>query len=229
MPITIAGRDVTGLAIVTSPTATVSGRVVFDGGAPPGFQPSAMMVVGMADSPMGMMFGGQGRVRDDWTFELKGLVGRRTIRPVSTPPNWSLKSVMLDDQDVTDAPMDFKPGDRVTGLEITLSQQMPSISGTVRGERDQPAPDYVVVAFSPDTQKWGHQSRYVRSARPDQSGKFVLNGLPPADYLLIALDYLEPGEEGDPEVLEKLRRGATTVTLADGETKTVSLKLSRQP
>ena len=216
VPITVAGRDIAGLAIVTAPTATATGRVVFEGGAPAGFQPNALMVVGMADSPTGMMFGGQGRVRDDWTFELKGIVGRRTIRPMGMLGNWAVKSVTLDDRDVTDAPLDFKPGERIDGLEITLSQQMPSIAGTVRGERE-PASDYVVVAFPPDSQRWGLQSRYV------------LKGLPPAEYLLVALEYLEAGEEGDPELLDKLRRAATTVTVGEGESKTVSLKLSPQP
>jgi hypothetical protein len=41
------------------------------------------------------------------------------------------------------------------------------------------------------------------------------------------LEYLEPGEEEDPEQLEHWRANATRVNLADGEAKTVSLQLSR--
>ena len=230
MPITVAGRDITGVSIVTAPTATASGRVVFEGGAPPAFQPGALNIIGTPEVPMmGMLPGGSARVREDWTFEIKGLSGRRLVRIFGAPGSWSLKSVTLDGHDVTDSAIEFKPGDSLTGLEITLTQQMPGITGTVQGERDAPAGDYVVIAYSSDSRKWAFQSRYVRSARPDLSGKFLLRALPPDEYLVVAVDYLEPGEEGDPEVLERLRRAATMVTLNEGESKTISLKLARQP
>lgn len=230
MPLTVAGRDISGVAVVTAPTAAARGSVLFEGGVPAGFSPGALNVMGMADPPGPMMFGGgQARVRDDWTFEAKGLAGRRVIRVMGLPPSWTLKSVVLNGQDVTDTAIEFKSAETVGGFEITLTQNMTSISGTAQGERGAPASDYVVIAFASDKSKWGPQTRFVRSARPDQSGKFLIKGLPPEEYLLIALDEFEMGTEGDPEVLESLRRVATPVTLAEGESKTLSLKLSRQP
>ena len=227
VPITVSDRDITGVPIVTAPTATASGRIVFDTGAPPGFAPGALMVFGMPDTPvMGMFPGGQARVRDDWTFEAKGLSGRRFIRIMSLPPGWSFKSVTLNERDVTDSPVDFKPGEHVSGFEVTLTQRMASISGTVQGERGAPAGDYVAIAFSSDSRRWGYQTRYVRSARPDQSGTFVIRSLPPDDYLVAAVEFLEPGEEADTELLESLRHHATAVRVADGESKTVTLKLA---
>lgn len=65
----------------------------------------------------------------------------------------------------------------------------------------------------------------MRTAKPDQSGKFEIKGLPPEDYLIVALEYLEPGEEADPEVLERLRAHATRLSLAEGEVKTLPLKV----
>jgi hypothetical protein len=85
----------------------------------------------------------------------------------------------------------------------------------------------VVVAFSTDTSKWGFQTRFVRAIRPNQDGRFSVKGLPPDDYYVIALDYLEMGEESDPEQLEKWKSAATRVTLADGEQKTLTLKLTQ--
>jgi hypothetical protein len=67
----------------------------------------------------------------------------------------------------------------------------------------------------------------VRTARPNQEGRFSIKGLPPEEYYLIALDYLEAGEEGDPEQHEKWKTNATRVTLADGEPKTLTLKLNQ--
>ena len=227
VPVSVAGRDITGLTIVTAPTATATGRIVFEGGVPSGLQPGAVSVFGTPETPMMTMFpGGSGRARDDWTFEVKGLSGRRFIRAGGPPGGWALKSVTLNDQDITDTAIEFKAGDTLSGFEITFSQHLPSIAGTVQGERNLPADDYVVVAFSSDNRRWGFQTRYVRSARPDQGGKFLLRTLPPDEYLVAAVEFLEPGEEGDPELLEKLRRHATTVTLGEGESKTVTLKLA---
>ena len=171
--------------------------------------------------------GGPSRVHDDWTFEIKGLSGRRFIRAGGPPSGWALKSVTINGQDVTDSVLEFKPGENLSGLEITLTQQLPSISGTVQGEREMPSDDYVVVAFSSDSRRWGSQTRFVRTARPDQSGKFLLKSLPPDEYLLVAVESLEMGEESDPELLERLRRRATTVTLSEGDSKTLTLKLTR--
>jgi len=67
----------------------------------------------------------------------------------------------------------------------------------------------------------------VQSARPNQDGTFLLSGLPPDEYLVVALEYLEPGEESDRERLEAWRSNGTRVTLADGEPKAISLRLKR--
>ena len=42
---------------------------------------------------------------------------------------------------------------------------------------------------------------------------------------MTALDYLEMGEEGDPEQLEEWKGNATRITVADGEQKKLTLKL----
>lgn len=227
VPISVSERDISGLAIVTAPTATARGTIVVEGGGPPGFAPGALRVFATPEQPTMMFAGGQARVRDDWTFEVKGLEGRRFVRVTGIPPAWAMRSVTLNGRDVTDSALEFRPGENIAGLEVTLTQRMAGISGTVLGERGSPTGDYVVIAFSSDSGKWGPHTRYVRTARPDQSGTFVIKALPPAEYLLVALEYLQPGDEGDPELLETLRRLATPVTVAEGESKTVSLKLSQ--
>ena len=86
--------------------------------------------------------------------------------------------------------------------------------------------DYVAVVFASESSRWGYQSRYVRVARPDQTGRFVISGLPAGSYLGVALEYAEPGQETDAEFLDSLKQSATTIRLADAEKKTVTLRLS---
>ena len=173
-----------------------------------------------------MALGGLVRVRDDWTFEASGLWDRRRFR-VSAPGGWFLKSVKHDGHDVTDSGLEFREGQTVSDIEIVLADRGTDLSGTVRDSRSQPATDYVVVVFPPDNTKWGYQTRFVRAARPNQQGRFSIKGLPPHEYLIVAVEYLEPGEEEDPEQLEQWRANAIRVNLADGEAKTVSLQQSR--
>ena len=172
-----------------------------------------------------MMPMGTARVQEDGSFELSGLSDRRRIRVTNLPPGWFLKAVTLESADVTDSGIDFKEGQNVSGIEIVLTQRATDLSGTVHDGHEQPVTDYVVVAFSSDSRKWEYQSRFLRSIRPNQEGRFSLKGLPPDEYYLVALEYLEPGEEGDPEQLEKWKAAGTRVTLAEGEARTLTLKL----
>ena len=225
--VTVTGSDITGLTIVTTPGASASGRVVFEGTAKPAFAPAALNVTATPAEFGTMMMSGAVRVRDDWTFEASGLNERRRFRVNTPPPGWYLKSVNYENSDITDAGIDFKEGQQVAGIEIVLTQRATDVSGTVQDSRARPITDFVVVVFSPDSSKWGYMTRYVRTVRPNQEGRFSIKGLPPEEYCLIALDYLEAGEEGDPEQLEKWKTNATRVTLADGEAKTLTLKLNQ--
>jgi protocatechuate 3,4-dioxygenase beta subunit len=226
MAITVAGQDVTGLVLAAAPTSTATGRVAFDGTPPSESAIAAVTVLGMPESQTALPLGGLARVRGDGAFEAKGLTGKRFMR-INPPTGWYLKSVTINDTDVTDTAVEFKPGEDVSGVEFLLTQRTSTLTGTVRDAKGEPLSDYVVVAFASDSRKWGTYTRFVRTARPDQSGGFKVTGLPPEDYLVIALDYLEPGEEGDTELLERLRAGATPVSIADGGSKAIDLKLSR--
>jgi hypothetical protein len=61
--------------------------------------------------------------------------------------------------------------------------------------------------------------------RPDQQGRYEIKGLPPGDYLAVALNYVEEGVWNDSEYLESIRRFAQKVTLHDGDNPSPSLKL----
>ena len=223
IPVTVNGEDITGLAVVAMPTTTATGSIVFEGEPNPKIVPGAVTVMAVPPSLTSIFPGGFGRVREDWTFEAKGLTDRRIFR-VNPPPGWYLKSVSLRGNDVTDSGVECKPGEDISGVEVLLTKQAGSMAGTAMLD-GKPVTDYVIVAFAADRARWGAGSRFVRTAKPDQSGRFEIKGLPAETYLVVALEYLEPGEEADPEVLERLRPNATELTMAEGEAKVVALKI----
>jgi len=170
---------------------------------------------------------GGNTVKDNGTFDMGGLAGTRLLRVGNIPKGWSLRAVRLDGADVTDAGIEFKPGADVSGIEIELTQKISTITGSVSDGRGQPLKDYTVVIFTDDQQKWMLPlNRWVGSARPDQEGRFKLAGLPAGAYYAIALEYVAAGEWMDPEWLERARPKAVRVTLDEGASPSLELKLS---
>ena len=69
-------------------------------------------------------------------------------------------------------------------------------------------------------------SRFIRTARVGDQRTFQVNGLPAnAEYRAMAVDYLEDGEESDPEFLKRMRERGTRFSLREGEQRAVELRL----
>jgi hypothetical protein len=215
---------VAGIVVITSPGATSSGRVVFEDAE----KPDARLFVRSAATLPGATFSNSSvGVNPDMSFTLSGLTERQTFRLGAVPDGWFLKSVTHRGVDITDTGYEFKPGERVSGIQILLARQATTLTGLVKDDRGDPVGDYSIVAFSSDRNKWGYLTRFVRAARPDQDGRFTIRALPPDDYLVVALEYLESGQEFDPEQLRAWEPVATKVSLGEGGAQSVMLKLSR--
>jgi hypothetical protein len=111
-------------------------------------------------------------------------------------------------------------------VEVVITDKVTTLGGRLLDEKNLPVYDATVLVFPADSQKWFENARSVRAARPDQQGQWQLKGLPAGEYLAIALEYIEDGAWHDPEYLESLRRDAKAVTLAEGGSETVPLKVT---
>ena len=233
MPLSVSGGDIENLTVVTTPGVTVSGRVAFEGQSAP---KGALQVMAAPPSggaaPIGMLINaralGGGRVNNDGTFELRGLAGPQMIRVQGVPVGWALKSIVVEGVDITHAPYDFRPGNSVTGMVITLTDRLSEIAGSVRDGRGQAVADYVLVAFAEDAKLWGAQSRFVQTTRPNQNGTFSIKGLPAGRYLAAVVPALENGLQSDPAVLEQLRSIARSFSLAEGQILNLTLEMAAQ-
>ena len=65
----------------------------------------------------------------------------------------------------------------------------------------------------------------MKTARPDQGGSYQIKGLPPGDYVAVAVSYVEDGMWNDPEYLDAIRRYGQKLTLGDGDSQTRLLKV----
>jgi hypothetical protein len=226
VPVSIGAEDLTGLTIVTSRPALVTGHVITETGtAPPGRAAEYQFWVSPMEAGI-MMRGGSGVTNDDWTFESRTQPDVAVmVRPGRMPEGWTLKSVLLDGVDVTDSGFIVRSGQEAHGLQLVLTNRTSTVSGTVQGEGSAPARDYVVIVFADDPQRWHGRSRHIMTGRPDQRGRFEISRLPAGSYLVIALESIEEGQQSDPEFLQELRSYATPFQLGDGEQKALSLRL----
>ena len=221
--------DIDNVVVVTTPGMKVSGRVLYNGQNPPSSDLQVIAVPSAgASSVIAQREHGAARVNQDGTFEFLRIAGPQMIRLQGTPPGWMLNNISIDGTDITDVPYDFRPGNSVTGLIITLTDRLTEINGGVRGSRGEAVTDYVLVAFPEDTRLWGAQSRYVQTTRPNQTGSFRIKGLPPGRYLAAVIPGLENGLQNDTAVLEQLRPHAQSFSLAEGQTLNLNLEMPTQ-
>jgi hypothetical protein len=208
MPIVVAGDDISDLTLVTRLGGRLTGQFVTDTGVVRPL-PSGLRVNVRSSGHGGMaMVTGAGTGQ----FLLGTASGPFSLDIQGLPDGWTVSAIMLDGANVIDEPIDLK-GENATA-RIVLSDRVTTLSGSVQGAGDPGK--HSVVVFPDDPARWTYPSRYVRTARADDQGRFRIQGLPPTRYMAAAVDYLEDGDEQDPQLLERLRRRATSFSLGEG-------------
>jgi hypothetical protein len=228
--VNVTGGDIDGVTLVTGTGGTIRGTVAREDGLPLGTELSKLVLrVQTFDGTMrtSSTGGDNGRVNADGTFEFVGAFGPALLSLTGLPSAWFIKSIEHDGRELTDAHVPIRHGDTLSGVRLLLTNTVTALSGTIRGGQQQPTFAGTVVVFSADPSKWVEGGRCVKSARPDRQGRYQLKGLPPGEYLAIALDYVEDGIWNDPEYLEGIRSRAERFTLAEAETKTLDLELKK--
>jgi hypothetical protein len=226
MPLTVAGEDVTGLRLQTIDGFRATGQIIFDPAPPPAsLSPGGLTLMATPGSTYTMTGTiSRATIKEDWTFEIKGLAGQRLFRfSQGLPSGWMIQSVFHGQTDITDKPLDAT--EDVDRILITVTNRPGRITGSVLDDRGKPVVGSSIVIF-PDDAALGPpaSTRYLRSIRSGDDGKFKTENLPAATYLVVALESLEPGDENDPELLEQLRALATRTTIGWGDTKDLSMK-----
>ena len=226
MPVTVDG-DVAGLTLSTAAGGTVEVNIAADQGVTAQLPPTRVSVRsadrGMSES-MTMMHNGPAA-----SAKLAlALTGPSYVSVEGLPGNWAVKAIMLDNTDVTDRAIDLSR-DQGTTIRVVLTDRVTELAGSVTSASFAPPDadmDATVVIFPDDESKWSYPSRFIRSLRADKDGTFQVTGLPPSlDYRAVAVDYLEDGEETDPEFLKRMRDRATRFSLRESERRAIDLRL----
>jgi hypothetical protein len=232
LAVVVNGTDLTDLVLRTSAGSTIAGRLSFDGADPPRGAIDLSPVPVDADfSPSGGGAVADAHVNGDGTFEMSGITGRRRLQVVRAPKGWALKAVLVDGLDVTDLPLAFGRKDQsLNDVEVVLTSRVTLLNGTVADDHARPAPGATVIVCSIDRDRWYAGSRFFRKTVAAPDGMFSVEGLPQGNYYVTPIaKVLAGGEDGwqDPDFLESLVPRASTVALTDGQTASLTLRLSR--
>jgi len=223
VPIDVAGENIDGLSLVGSTGGFVSGRIVTDSDARPKPKDVRIRIAPrLLGQPEPLKFGTFGNqsgsgfadIKDDGTFVLEHVFGPAHVQ-VTLPESWALRTIRRDGNNLTDAVLDFPKGQRLTDVEVLVTQHTTAVTGQVMDVRGIPTADGTVVAFSTDPDKLFEESRHVRAVRPDQHGRYEMRGLPAGEYFIAAIDEVDENDWWDPEFLNRARPVATRITLTE--------------
>jgi hypothetical protein len=225
--VTATGEDLGELTLRLTPGATVEGTIESD--PPDGWRnPVGARVTAYAtaydlpapDGPtLKAAAAAPTATVSDGRFLLRDLFGPTIFRISGLPPEWALVRAWLEDEDVTDRPTDLRASDQPRRLKLVVTSRTGSLSGTItRRGRGPLSPELRVVVFAADESQWTVLSRYVAVATPDSDGRFSVEGLLPAAYLVAIADDLDDDARLDPTVLRRLVSRATAVTVAANDT-----------
>ena len=220
--VTVAGADITDLALTGRRSARVIGRFDLHGGKPPA--PGYLWVLGehltLGTTSLGLIPEGS-----NLTFTSYVPPGPYTLILPATA-DVTCTAVMVGGRDVSDGVF-VMGSDDVVDVTVHCNDPATRLSGTVRDDRGAADPASAIVVFPVERQFWSGPSMRARRFQrvyPDKAGAFALRTLPPGEYFVAAIPDHKSDLWQDPALLDTLVRSATRVTLGVGESRTVDLR-----
>jgi hypothetical protein len=224
-PLTVGGGDLSNVPVILYPGATINGSVSFEGTDAPDI--TQVRLTAPATDGVSVGPNTNARVDKDGHFTLAGVsAGSHVLRAAGQLRGWSLKSVIINGRDMVDTPIDLRSNQQLNDVAVIFTNKLTQLSGMVTNDQSAPVTDFTVLAFPTDARLWRPLARQIMTARPDQTGKYQIRGLPPGDYYVATVDPSEQGEWFEPAFLDQQRIGAARLQLGDGDVKTQDFRIS---
>lgn len=212
LSVSVAEDGIDNLIVQLSPPARIVGRVAIDGEQQPPFRPTSLRI-GAAEASAG--------VGADWKFQIEGVrPGVNRLSVAGLPAGWAMKTVTAGGRELDDDGLNAMGG-ATAQVEVVVTSRLTSVTGIVTDDRGQRPADYTVVVFSEEPNRW----RRTKVSRPDQQGTYRVEGLLPGAYRVIAVEYLDEGDEQSAEFLAWVKARASRVELVAGGAAKLDLRL----
>jgi hypothetical protein len=216
--VAVRDKDVADVVVQIHPGATLSGRVVFEGGpAPP--MGTIHIVAWWLDLPW--VETSRGSVTEDGTFVVTAVYGESLFDIVGVPPGWAVKALIVNGRDVLGRPTAFEGGETIAGASLVLSRHASSVRVLTRKENGRAPEHGAYVAIYQERTAEGRAD--ARQFRPTAGGAATFVDLPAGDYFAFAGTTLDLADDFDTEALAVLRAMGTRFSVREGETKAITV------
>jgi Carboxypeptidase regulatory-like domain len=226
-PIEVNSSDVVGLQLQVDPGSNISGGFRADKDEQidwkqlyVGFSPATPH---SEENPIATGMVMPVRLNEDGSFEVKDVPEGNWQLVVTAHSDkfrdYYTKSVLLGGREVADTGFVAAPG---TVLDVVISAKGAAIEGTVVDQDGKPVVEATVVIV-PSSGKLGRPDAYQVGAT-DQSGHFLLRGINPGEFLVLAFDELRDNYR-TPEFVKKYEGKGEKAELDEGAKKSVVLKV----
>lgn len=208
------------VALEMTPLQQVRGRVVrASGGAAPG-----QMTVGLEPVDPAMSPGSSAAVRPNGEFVLDGVrPGVYMLRIDNTPDDTYAEAVFFASANALGAPLTvrYARGESPPGVEVRLADDGGRAAGVVYDPAGVPVPGASVVLAPRD----GSRTDLFRAAASDEKGGFLMRGVPPGEYVVLAWQKLEPNAHLNSDYLRAYAGQGVSVSISPGENSVISVPL----
>ena len=182
MYITVEGQDIENIVLTGSTGGTVTGKIVSEDGTLP--KPSTLFInvyEQYRSQPPPVLLGAfrtsdGGGVREDGSFNVEHVFGRARFT-VTVPDGWMLKKVLHEGRDITDKIIELRSGEHLTGVEVHITNRVTELAGQVVNDKAVPVGEATVLVYPANAESWFEHSRSIRLSRPDQQGRWQLEGI----------------------------------------------------
>ena len=221
LPVEVGTANIEGVQVTLAPSTEIKGRVRAEGTDAVSLPDVRIMLSAKSASPMGQS---QGQLQPDGLFTLKNVVpDQYGVNVYGLPPEYFIKSIRMGDENVLDSGLNLASGAPGSALEIVVSAAAAQIEGVAMNAKQEPSPGAQVV-LAPDERR-REQRHLYKLVTADQTGRFMVQGVAPGDYLLYAFEDLESGAHQDPEYLKPFERSAEKIRVEESGRETRQLKL----
>jgi beta-lactamase regulating signal transducer with metallopeptidase domain len=220
--------DVTDLRLTAGPSVVIIGRVTGENGQPLPFDATDLqMTLEQQTSTLGINSAGFAKVSADGSFAMRSGAGSLQLRVGGVPPRWFVKSVRLNEVDVTDKEFELAPGGQQR-FEVTLTNRVSRLAGTVTDRSARPVTNAIVIVFPEDRARWT-STRSIRTTFSHQQGLYEVESLPMSRYRAVAVTSLPRNAWADPDVLARLLSASSSISLDELGQGTLHLRVVEPP
>ncbi|HKN75826.1 MAG TPA: carboxypeptidase regulatory-like domain-containing protein [Candidatus Acidoferrum sp.] len=216
--IDIASTDADGLQLSLLPGMDIRGQINWDPRPALDGQP---LTVSVRPVDSTFQYGAQARVPSSGTFLLRDLSeGLFRLSTAGQSQDCYLKGIRYAGMEVSDDEFNVIRGTQAI-LEVSISSRGARIQGTVADTDGLPAVGVTVVLVPNDAHR--NEFHLYKQRTTDQYGRFDMRGIAPGDYKLFSWEQVEQNAWEEPDFLKQFEAKGQSVTLQEGDGKSIDL------